>query len=201
PLRRRRERGTPVVLVDHDDPERRLSSVSIDHREGGRLAVRHLLAAGRRRLLFAAGPEGVRQVQSRIDGCHDVVAAVPGVVLEVVRSADLDLEVGQDVGHWVAGLPADRRPDAVFAGNDLHAIGIVNALTRAGVRVPDDVAVVGYDDIPFAAMAAVPLTTVRQPIAQIGAAAARLLLDEIAEPGREPRDVVFPPELVVRAST
>ncbi len=199
-LRRRRERGTPVVLVDHDDPEGRLSSVSVDHREGGRLAARHLLDSGRRHLLFAAGPEGVRQIDSRIDGCHDVVAEVPGATLDVVRSPDLDLEVGQEVGRRVADLPAGRRPDAIFAGNDLHAIGIVNALTGAGIRVPDDVAVVGYDDIPFAAMASVPLTTVRQPIAEIGTAAARLLLDEIAEPGREPRDVVFPPELVIRAS-
>jgi LacI family transcriptional regulator len=200
PLRRRRERGTPVVLVDHDDPESRLSSVSVDHREGGRLAARHLLDGGRRRLLFAAGPEGVRQVLSRIDGCQDAMAEVPGATLDVVRSPDLDLDVGKEVGRRIAEQPAERRPDAIFAGNDLHAIGIVNALTSAGIRVPDDVAVVGYDDIPFAAMAAVPLTTVRQPIAEIGTAAARLLLDEIAEPGREPRDVVFPPQLVVRAS-
>jgi LacI family transcriptional regulator len=104
------------------------------------------------------------------------------------------------VGLRIAGLPSDRRPDAVVAGNDLHAIGIIAGLTSAGVRVPDDIAVVGYDDIPFAAVAAVPLTTVRQPIAEIGTAAARLLLDEIAQPGRESREVVLAPEMVVRAS-
>jgi LacI family transcriptional regulator len=201
PLRRRRDRGTPVVLVDHEDPQGRLSSVSLDHREGGRLAARHLVEVGRRRILFAAGPEGVRQVARRLEGCEEVVRAAGGAHLDVVRSDDLDIVVGQETGAWIATLDPAQRPDAVFAGNDLHAIGLVNALTAAGLRVPDDVAVVGYDDIPFAALAAVPLTTVRQPIAEMGRAAARLLLDEIAEPGRAPREVVFPPELVVRAST
>jgi LacI family transcriptional regulator len=186
--------------VDHEDPEHRLSSVSLDHREGGRLAAQHLLDAGRRRLMFAAGPAGVRQVARRIEGCRDAVRQTPGVYLEIVRALDLDVADGTGVGHRIAELPPARRPDAVVAGNDLHAIGIVAALTTAGVRVPDDIAVVGYDDIPFAAVAAVPLTTVRQPIAEIGTAAARLLLDEIAEPGREPRDVVLAPELIVRAS-
>ncbi|TWH26605.1 substrate-binding domain-containing protein [Isoptericola variabilis] len=174
------------LVVDHDDPQRRLSSVSVDHRDGGRLATRHLVSAGRRRLLFAAGPEGVRQVQARIDGCRDVVSPLPDVTLEVVRSRDLDIDVGR--GDRALGRRADVRPART---NDLHAIGIIDALLQAGVRVTDDIAVVGYDDIPFAAMAAVPLTTVRQPITEIGTAAARLLLQEIAEPGREPRDVVF----------
>jgi LacI family transcriptional regulator len=200
PLRRRRDRGTPIVLVDHEDPEHRLSSVSLDHREGGRLAAQHLLDTGRRRLLFAAGPAGVRQVARRIEGCRDAVRQTPGVYLEIVRALDLDVADGTGVGRRIAQLPPARRPDAVVAGNDLHAIGIVAALTAAGVRVPDDIAVVGYDDIPFAAVAAVPLTTVRQPIVEIGTAAARLLLDEIAAPGREPRDVVLAPELIVRAS-
>lgn len=200
PLRRRRDQGTPIVLVDHEDPEHRLSSVSLDHREGGRLAAQHLLDVGRRRLLFAAGPEGVRQVERRLDGCRLAVGQTPGVYLEIVRAPDLDLADGTAVGLRIAELSPDRRPDAVVAGNDLHAIGIIAGLTSAGVRVPDDIAVVGYDDIPFAAVAAVPLTTVRQPIAEIGTAAARLLLDEIAQPGRESREVVLAPELVVRAS-
>lgn len=200
PLRRRRDRGTPIVLVDHEDPESRLSSVSLDHRQGGRLAAQHLVDAGRRRLVFAAGPEGVAQVEHRLEGCRDVVDQAAAVSLEIVRAPDLDLADGAAVGRALADLPPDRRPDAVVAGNDLHAIGIIAALTSAGVRVPEDVAVVGYDDIPFAAVAAVPLTTVRQPIADIGTAAAQLLLDEIAEPGRAPRAVVLAPELVVRAS-
>jgi LacI family transcriptional regulator len=200
PLRRRRDQGTPIVLVDHEDPEHRLSSVSLDHREGGRLAAQHVLDAGRRRLLFAAGPEGVRQVERRLDGCRLAVRQTPDVYLQIVRTPDLDLADGTAVGRRIAEQPPAERPDAVVAGNDLHAIGIVAGLTAAGIRVPEDIAVVGYDDIPFAAVAAVPLTTVRQPIAEIGTAAARLLLDEIAQPGRVPRDVVLAPELVVRAS-
>ncbi|WP_278236105.1 LacI family DNA-binding transcriptional regulator [Isoptericola sp. AK164] len=200
PLRKRHDRGTPVVLVDHEDPDGRLSSVSLDHREGGRIAASHLVDSGRRRLLFAAGPEGVRQVARRLEGAREAVAERDDVRLDVVRSSDLDITVGEETGRWIAALDPPERPDAVFAGNDLHAIGLVDALVKAGIRVPEDIAVVGYDDIPFARRAAVPLTTVRQPIAEMGRAAARLLLDEIAEPGRPPRDVVYPPELVVRAS-
>ncbi|WP_265523591.1 LacI family DNA-binding transcriptional regulator [Oerskovia flava] len=201
PLRKRRSRGAPVVLVDHEDPENGLSTVSLDHREGGRLATRHLVESGRRRLLFASGSAGVRQVRQRLEGCREVVDAAGGVRLDVVESVDLDIGVGEEVGRSVVAMAPAERPDAVFAGNDLHAIGLVRALQRGGLDVPRDIAVVGYDDIPFAAVSAVPLTTVRQPSREIGAAAAALLLREIADPARDVEQVVFTPELVVRAST
>ena len=95
-----------------------------------------------------------------------------------------------------------QRPDAVFAANDLVALGVLQALTLAGVRVPDDIAIVGYDDIDFAASAAIPLSSVRQPAQQLGSTAATLLLDVIADPaGSKVKHTTLKPELVVRRST
>ena len=101
---------------------------------------------------------------------------------------------------WSRSASASR-PDAIFAANDLIALGVLQALTFAGVRVPDDIAIMGYDDIDFAASAAIPLSSVRQPREQLGMVAADTLLEVIADPGAKVRDVVLEPELVVRRST
>ena len=116
--------------------------------------------------------------------------------LEVVGA-----DVGRAAGERLAGLPARRRPTAVFCANDLVALGLLQQATSAGVRVPDDLAIVGFDDIDFAAAAAVPLTSVRQPRAELGRTAARLLLAEADDPGHAHEQVVFEPELVARRST
>ena len=98
--------------------------------------------------------------------------------------------------------PPRARPDAIFAANDLIALGVLQALIRAGVRVPDDIALIGYDDIYFASAAAIPLSSIRQPAADIGRTAAEVLLHEIENPDEgEYRHVVFQPELVIREST
>lgn len=117
------------------------------------------------------------------------------------RSSDrLDVAAGRDAGARLLGLVP--RPTAVFCANDLLALGVLQALYAAGVRVPQDIAIVGYDDIEFAAAAAVPLTSVRQPAVVMGRMAAELLLEEADDDGRhEHRSVVLQPELVVRASS
>ena len=107
-------------------------------------------------------------------------------------------------GNAILARPADARPDAVFAANDLVAMGVLQALMmqgQGGLRVPQDIALIGYDDIDFASAAVVPLSSIRQPSALIGQTAVELLLAEAADPGVEPTHVVFTPELVVRAST
>ena len=109
---------------------------------------------------------------------------------------------GQKAGADVAALPAGSRPTAVFCANDLIALGVLQEMTRNRIRVPEDVSIIGYDDIDFAAAAAVPLTSVRQPRHQLGRTAARLLLDEADGDGaHQHRQVIFEPELVVRQST
>jgi LacI family transcriptional regulator len=98
-------------------------------------------------------------------------------------------------------MAASERPDALFAANDLVALGLLQALVVSGkLTVPDDIALVGYDDIGFATSAIVPLTSIRQPSALMGETALKLLSDEASDPQLKPQRIVFQPELVIRAS-
>ncbi|GHF27116.1 LacI family DNA-binding transcriptional regulator [Pseudolysinimonas yzui] len=199
-LRQLRERGTPVVLVDRESRDAAVSSVSVDDIAGGRLAVEHLLATGRRRMVFAGGPLEIRQVSDRLAGARSAIAEVPGATLEVIPTRALTVLDGRRLGEALIARP--ERPDAIFAANDLVAVGLLQALVMSGeLRVPDDIALIGFDDIDFAAAAVVPLSSIRQPRHEIGATALRILREEAAEPDLPPRRIVFQPELVVRAST
>jgi LacI family transcriptional regulator len=121
--------------------------------------------------------------------------------LRVVETSALSVAAGRHAGRELADLPADRRPTAVFCANDLIALGLLQELIQRGLRIPDDLAIVGYDDIEFAAAAATPLSSVRQPREQLGRTAAHLLLEELNDPDHQHRHVLFKPELVVRQSS
>ena len=194
--------GVPVVLVDREAPaSSALLSVAVDDVEGGYLAVSHLLARGRRRIVFIGGPPTTRQVSDRLHGAERAVAEVPGASLEVMPIDGMTVLDGRAAGERIATRAA--RPDGIFAANDLVAIGVLQALSMlADIRVPDDIALVGYDDIDFAAATVVPLTSVRQPAELIGWTAVDLALRQSAGAlAAEGRAVLFRPELVVRAST
>lgn len=199
-LLRLRARGVPVVLVDRVSGDGALSSVSVDDVAGGRIAVSHLLDTGRRRIAVVGGPVGIRQVADRLAGARAAAQDVPGATLEHVPTTALTVLEGRRAGEEL--LARRQLPDAVFAANDLVAVGLLQALVMSGaVRVPDDLALVGFDDIDFASAAVVPLTSIRQPRHELGATALRILLEEAAEPDLPPRRIVFRPELVVRDST
>lgn len=201
-LQRLRQRDIPVVLVDAVDHGGEIPSVSFDDLAGGRLAAEHLLETGRRRLAFAGARAEVRQVRERLHGARMAVAACPGATLEPIWTERTTSALGRAFGEQLAERDPADRPDGVLASNDHLAIGLVHGLISRGVRVPDDVAVVGYDDIEFAAIAAVPLTSVRQPAREMGRTAAEILLARIAgTSGAGVGNVVYRPQLVVRAST
>jgi LacI family transcriptional regulator len=196
-------RGIPVVLVDRGAGRRRVCSVAVNDRFGGRLAARHLFDQGHERIAFVGGPFSIQQVADRHDGAAkalvDAGAATP---LIVVETASLQVSEGQRAGEQLASMPAEDRPTAVFCANDLLALGVLREMMRRKLRVPEDMAIVGYDDIDFAAAAAVPLSSVRQPREELGRTAARLLLEEIEDPQRHNhQQVVFEPELIVRESS
>ena len=200
---RLRSLGIPVVLVDRAADATEACSVAVDDIAGGRMAVQHLLEMGHRRIAFVGGPSELSQVESRRRGAEYAVGQHSQAVLIEIPTSALDLGSGSSAARKIVEMEPGMRPTAVFAANDLLAIGLLQGLVLEGLRVPDDIAIVGYDDIAFAAAAAVPLSSVRQPRAEIGAQAARLLLAEIAANGREHvhSAIRFTPELVVRASS
>ena len=201
-LQRMRALGTPVVLVDRMAEDASLSSVSVDDVAGGRTAVAHLLEAGRRRIAVVGGPLGLRQVADRLAGAQHAVAAVPDAQLEVLEGSALSVSEGRRMGEQLVARDPAERPDAVFTANDLLAVGLLQALVmRGGVRVPDDIALIGFDDIDFASATIVPLSSLRQPSRLIGQTALGILLEEADDPTLAPRQVVVQPELVIRESS
>jgi LacI family transcriptional regulator len=202
-LARLRARGVPVVLVDREAEDRSFSSVAVDDVVGGAQAVRHLIESGRRRIAFVGGPTSIRQVADRLEGARRAAAETPGVTLEVIGTESTTVLEGRAAGERIRDRAPEDRPDAVFAANDLLAMGVLQALVMMGdARVPDDIALIGYDDIDFAQAAVVPLSSIRQPAWLIGYTAVDLLLRE-ARHGTDfvPDQVQFQPELVVREST
>lgn len=198
-----RRRGTPAVLVDRA-AGRRQCSVSVDDVVGGHLAATHLIQLGHVRIAFVGGPMSLAQVSDRLrgarQGASDANRDDDSIV--VVETPALNVAEGRRAGARIAEMPAPQRPSAVFCANDLLALGLLQEMSRRRWDVPADLAIVGYDDIDFAAAAAVPLTSVRQPRWQLGDAATRLLVEEVAAPDtHKHRQVVFEPELVVRNST
>jgi LacI family transcriptional regulator len=203
-LARLQRRGTPVILVDSRSPSRSQCSVAVDDVLGGDFAVSHLLQAGHERIAYVGGPLGLRQVADRLDGAARALRRVGGTVddLVMIETAALNVSAGQRAGAAITEMGARQRPTSAFCANDLVALGLLQEMTRRRIRVPDEVAIVGYDDIEFAAAAAVPLSSVRQPRHQLGRTAAQLLLEEaLGADGHQHREVIFQPELEVRRSS
>ncbi|MZD04884.1 substrate-binding domain-containing protein [Streptomyces sp. SID5785] len=202
-LRDFRRHGIPYVVVDRVAGDEEGCSVAVDDVAGGALALHHLVDAGHRRIAYVSGPPHLRQVQDRREGALRALAeaGLPASALRELPTERLDVTAGRDAGARLLGLA--ERPTAVFCANDLLALGVLQALYAAGVRVPEDLAIVGYDDIEFAAAATVPLTSVRQPALTLGTIAADLLLQETGERAADHRHqhVVLRPELVVRGSS
>jgi LacI family transcriptional regulator len=194
-------RGTPVVIVDRTPRDPALCSIAVDDVLGGRLAVEHLLDRGHERIAFVGGPETIGQVRDRLSGAAQTQAEAGAPPLTVIATEATTVREGRMAGERILGLPRTRRPTAAFCANDLLALGLLQQLVASGLSVPDDLAIVGYDDIYFAGAAAVPLTSVRQPRHELGRRAAELVLSEAADPSHRHQQVVLLPELVARTST
>ncbi|MDQ0615049.1 LacI family transcriptional regulator [Microbacterium sp. W4I4] len=193
-------RGIRSVVIGADRPSPLVGCVPFDDRGGGRLAGRHLVEIGRRRIAFLGDPRTVSQSADRLAGLEE--AASHSASIEVITTEGLTIQAGLDAANRILERPEHARPDALFAANDMLAIGAQTALLREGVAVPDDIAIVGFDDVDQARQALVPLTTIRQPGYEIGRAAASALLQLLDAPAEPiPTVAPFAAELVVRAST
>jgi LacI family transcriptional regulator len=196
-----RKRGMPVVMLDRRSARKDQCSVSVDDVAGGRLAGEHLCGIGHRRLALVNGPHDWSQCADRRSG---FLAAVDDAGAQLLAGADVEVEkmtIGAGEAAVEDILDAKDKPSAIFCTNDLLALGVEHALIAAGYRVPEDFAIVGYDDVAFATMAFVPITSVRQPAYELGLRAAQQLLSEATDQKHKHEQIVFPPELVIRAST
>jgi LacI family transcriptional regulator len=199
---RLREHGVPVVLVDAQLPG--VCSATVDHVAGGYAAVAHLLRRRPRRIAFITGAltgpsPTARPVRDRLVGAAKALEGVGMDKPAILSEPSMSTASGQAAARRLLDLR--RPPSAVFCANDMMAIGVLNELLREGVKVPAEIAIIGYDDIELAETAAVPLTTVRQPRHELGRIAAELLLSETSRiHGHIHRQVVLTPELVIRES-
>ena len=187
--------GVPMITIDRDEATT-MPAVTVDQRGIGRAATEHLLSLGHRTVWHVRGPEGWAESRLREAGWREALAAA-GVAAPAVLSGDWSPESGYRAGREIA-----ERPDAtaVFVASDEMAFGVLRALHEAGRDVPDDVSVVGVDDIPLAEFASPALTTVRQPFGRIGALAVRMLVERLDGAGASGAELLDP-ELVVRGSS
>jgi len=187
--------GLPTLLINTRAPAADRAGIHLDNPAGAVAVAEHLLALGRRRIVHIAGPMGNIDAKERADAFTDRLAAEPGVQLEVLQG-DFYEESGARAVESLLSKGASF--DAIFAANDNMAIGAYEALRKAGVKVPEDVAVAGFDDIPLAQH--LGITTVRVRIAELGQRAVERLL-EILGGTDSPGDELHKPELVIRDTT
>jgi LacI family transcriptional regulator len=203
----------PVVAISAHIAAENVANIVLDHRRAVQLALSHLYELGHRRIAFIRGPRAIPDAEFRWEAIQHVARDMnlkldPSLTVRI-DSSGWSMKSGQhpmapEIGYrpLQALLEKTREFTAIFCFNDIAAIGAIRALKDAGLTVPGDVSVVGFDDIQSAAYSTPSLTTVRQPLAEMGKKGARLLLDRIADPSAAyAREIVMAPELAVREST
>lgn len=192
--------GVPVVVIDRRMAGAAVDTVLVDNEQGARQAIGHLAVAGYRRIACITGPADLFTAQRRLAGYRSALvdAGLP-YDTALVRHADFGIAGGHDaMGSLLAGA---AQPDSVFVGNNLMTIGAVTRLFDEGLSVPDEMGVVGFDEVPWATLMRPALTTVAQPTYAVGRSAAELLTARITDPKRAVSTVTLPTELRIRDSS
>jgi LacI family transcriptional regulator len=194
-----RDRGIAVALVDREIKGRKQCSVSVDDVHGGQLGIEYLTGLGHTDIAWVCGPDSIPQVADRGAGVAKA-AKFAGAKVETIRVSLMNTTQGAEAAKKILALKTT--PTAIFCANDLLALGVMRTLRENKFKIPEQVSVLGYDDIEFAASAAVPLSSISQPAYQMGVTAADLLLNECEEADtHEHQQIRFQPQLVERAST
>jgi LacI family transcriptional regulator len=195
------EAGIPVVLVNRRAPDSGVPSATADDRQGIRLAVGHLAELGHERIAHIAGPLELSTGLDRHEGFHEAMRELglePDPELVVVTGAFTEAEGAKACAEL---LDRGAGPTAIAAANDLIALGCYDVFAERGIACPEEISVVGFNDMPFAGRFQPPLTTIRIPHYELGMAAAELMLENLLNGGAPPRDIRLEPSLVVRSST
>jgi LacI family transcriptional regulator len=190
----------PVITIDHHREHAEFPSIAADSYGGARSAMEHLASLGHKRVAFITGDEHMGSARDR-HRAYDEAVAIYGLEKDpkLVIPGDYTSRGGRDAGQKL--LKLKKLPTAIFASNDMTAFGAMSVLQAAGLRIPEDISIVGFDDLPEASQVHIPLTTVRQPIAEMGRAAVNSLLAVIAGLDVAPQHVSLPTVLVVRDTT
>jgi LacI family transcriptional regulator, galactose operon repressor len=189
----------PLVAVDHNIRLSTLPTVDSDNFDGGVIATEHLIGLGHRRIGFLAGRPDLESARLREQGYRSALEAA-GIAFEpgLVRIGGFDAATARTAARDL--LERTPRPTAIFAANDVSAIETIAVAQSLGWRVPEDLSVIGFDNVPESALAEPPLTTIDQSLQRMGAEAVRMLIELIDDPAREPEQVILPVRLVERAS-
>lgn len=191
--------GIPFVMVDRYILESGYPYIAVDHRKGGFLATRHLIKLGHRQIVCITGPSHLQDSKERLEGyCQALLEAGIAYDPSLIREGDYSRNGGKRAIAKL--LQEEKKFTAVFAFNDLSAIGAYNELRTQGISIPGEVSLVGYDDVLLSGLLDTPLTTVHQPVAEMGKRAASLLLDLVEERPLDSR-VNLIPYLSIRSST
>ena len=185
--------GIPIVILDHSQ-EAGLFSVTIDDYSGSKKATKYLIDSGHKKLLHVSGPAGWFESEARTRGFEDACQAAAITDYEVLLGS-----WASETGHQMAEQVAQSGATAVFCANDQLAIGLISGLNELGLKVPEDVSIIGFDDLPESKFLTPPLTTVRQDFGQLGKRLMTLLLEELAGEKAVRRETIEP-ELIIRKS-
>jgi LacI family transcriptional regulator len=195
-----RAESYPFVLIDYDDAAPGCNVVNAANRTGTRAAIRHLIGLGHRRIGFITGRDNVGATYERLAGYREELAA-SGLPLDPGYVVQGDFWVERGVAATRALLSMPLRPTAIFTSSDMAAIGAMRAARDAGLQVPRDLSLIGFDDIPEASFVTPTLTTVRQPLLEMGRVAVRQLMSMLDDPRQPPARLVLETELILREST
>jgi LacI family transcriptional regulator len=199
-LKTLRQRRFPFVLIDHNGIGESESAVGATNRKGGYDATKYLIELGHRRIGFIAGTLDLGCSIDRLEG-YQAALRDHHIAIDptLIQQGDYSQPTGFTCAQTLLSSP--DRPTAIFASNDVMAFGVMEAVRDHALRIPDDVSIVGFDDIPQSVSVYPQLTTVRQPLAEMGARATQMLLELIENPDRPAQRVELPTELIMRAST
>lgn len=193
------DRGIAVTLLDRETNSRNQCSVSVDDIRGGEIAIEYLVSLGHKEIAWVCGPESIPQVAERGIGVANA-AKIAEISINTIRVPLMNAGKGEQAAHEILALP--HLPTAVFCANDIVALGVMKTLLDHGVRIPEQVSLIGYDDIAFAPSAAIPLTSIAQPAYQLGVASAELIISECEDgDSHAHQQIRFQPKLIVRSST
>jgi LacI family transcriptional regulator len=191
----------PVVVIDPLVPlGDRIPSVAAAHRRGALQAIDHLVALGHRRIGVISGPPGWMATEERREGWRQALGGA-GIQVDPVLFVEADWELGPGAAAAAQLLELDDPPTAIFGFNDAIAIGAIKAAQERGLRVPEDVSIVGFDDLPHATIVTPPLTTIRQPLAEMGRAGVGLVVRLLDSGRTEAPQIELPTRIIVREST